>query len=97
MTGSVSNPPRDRGVIIRRRPVPRSASKTGRDRRRSRSASWLYSRMIAAISRAASISEVSGSQMHFACSLRRDESGHHAHLPFAGAMFWLTWKRLSGS
>ena len=35
--------------------------------------------------------------MHFACSLRRQQSGHLAHLHFAGAMFWLTWKRLSGS
>ena len=62
MTGSVSNPPSERGVLIRRRPVSRSAFKTGWDRRRSRSASSLCSSMIGAISRAASISDVSGSQ-----------------------------------
>ena len=47
---------------MRRRPVSRSASRTGWDRRRSCSASALCSRTIGAISRAASISEVSGPQ-----------------------------------
>src|SRR5262245_59994727 len=60
--GSVSNPPRDRGVDIRRRPVWRNAFRTGRDRRRSRSASGLYFWMIGAMSRAASMSDVSVSQ-----------------------------------
>lgn len=62
MRGSASNPPRDRGVNIRKRPASYNASKTGRERRRSRSASSLCSRMIGAISRAASMSDESVSQ-----------------------------------
>ena len=55
-------PPSERGVVIRRSPVSRSAFKTGCDSRRSRSASSLCARIIGAISRAASSREVSGSQ-----------------------------------
>ena len=47
---------------MRRRPDSRSAFKTGRCSRRSRSASSLCARMIGAISRATSSSEVSGFQ-----------------------------------
>ena len=87
MTGSVSSPPSERGVVIHRRPVSRSASRTGWDRRRSRSASWLCSRKIGAISRAMSMRDVSGSQCTSLVPCVKVHSSHHAHLSFAGAMF----------
>src|SRR5215510_4979009 len=57
--GSTSRPPRERGVHMRNNPVSYSASRTGRDRRRSRSASPLCSRITGAMRRAASMSVVS--------------------------------------
>src|SRR5262245_16785221 len=57
--GSTSRPPRERGVNMRNNPVSYSASRTGRDRRRSRSASPLCSRITGARHRAASMSVVS--------------------------------------
>src|SRR5262245_50646421 len=88
VTGSVSNPPSERGVVIRRRPVSRSAFRTGCDSRRSRSASSLCARMIGAILRAASSREVSGSHGIW---LVRDVDWllvMAAHPRFAEAMIW---------
>src|SRR5262245_12556810 len=57
--GSTSRPPRERGVNMRNNPVSYSASRTGRERWRSRSASPLCSRITGAMRRAASMNVVS--------------------------------------
>src|SRR5215475_11098772 len=86
--GSTSRPPRERGVHMRNNPVSYNASRTGRDRRRSRSASPLCSRITGAMRRAASMSVVSALVFIASSSMRARlmfiwKACHHAKIAAA--------------